>query len=143
MVITHAKVSGLANPSDPDLIGGADWDAAHVVSGPALVGVAQLRLTSGGAILSQASSGLASTFSKTATGTYRADYDPADYGNAAPLIVCALSRDLAEGWAPAFAVWTLENDGTDYIQIVTVNTSGTPINLASAWLTLHAAAILA
>ncbi len=143
MGITHAKVSGLANPTDPDLVGGEDWDDPHVVTGPALVAASLIRLTSGGAILSQASAGFLTSFSKTGTGTYRADYDEADFGGASPMVMAGISRDLAEGWGPAFVVWTLENDGDDYIQLVTVNTSGTAINIANGWLTVHAAAILA
>lgn len=142
MAIRHAKVSGLTNPADPDLVGGEDWDADHVIDGPALVGVALLRLTSGGAIQSQNSAGFASTFSKTATGTYRVDYAPADYGSVDPMVLAGISRDPVEAWSPVFVIWTLENDGTDYIQLVTVNTSGTAINVSNAWLTLHAAAIL-
>ncbi len=142
MAIRHAKVSGLTNPADPDLVGGEDWDDPHVITGPALVGVALLRLTSGGAILSQNSAGFASTFSKTGTGTYRADYDPADYGGVAPMVLAGVSQDLVEAWSPVFVIWTLENDGTDYIQLVTVKTSGTAINCTNAWLTLHAAAVL-
>ena len=142
MVITHEKVSGLTNPTNPDLVGGEDWDAAHVISGPQLVGVALLRLTSGGAILSQNSAGFASTFSKTGTGTYRADYNAADYGGVSPMVLAGLSRDAVESWAPYHVIWTLQNDGTDYIQIVTVNTSGTAVNVINCWVTLHAAAVL-
>lgn len=31
LIAKHAKTSGLANPADPALVGGADWDADHAV----------------------------------------------------------------------------------------------------------------
>jgi hypothetical protein len=139
MAIRHAKVSGLTNPADPDLVGGEDWDDPHVIDGPALVGVALLRLTSGGAILSQNSAGFASTFSKTGTGTYRVDYDPADYGSSYPMIVAGISKDSG---APAFVRWTLENDGVDYIKLVTIDATGAAVDVATANLSLLAGAYL-
>lgn len=146
MNITHAKVSGLTNPTDPDLIGGEDWDAGHVVSGPVLVGVAQLVLTSGGAILSQSSSGFSSTFSKTGTGTYRANYTAADYNNVPPIIAVSLSEGwtLVEGGGSPFGVrWSVGNDGDDYIKLETIKESGTLANVDAGYLSLHAAAIFA
>lgn len=139
MAIRHAKVSGLTNPADPDLVGGEDWDDPHVIDGPALVGVALLRLTSGGAILSQNSAGFASTFSKTGTGTYRVNYDTANYGGSYPLIVAGISKDSG---APAFVRWTLENDGVDYIKLVTIDATGAAIDVATANLSLLAGADL-
>lgn len=135
MIITHAKVSGIANPSDPDLVGGEDWDAEHVVSGPVLVGVAVLRIggEGGGGILSQTASGFASTFTKTDTGTYRVEYLPGDYGGAAPAVVAQVSRDSG---APRFVRWTLENDGDDFIQIVTIDDTGAAVNVTNANLTV-------
>ena len=139
MEITHLKVSGLANPGDPSLLGGEDWDEPHVITGVALVGVANLRLTTGGAILSQNSAGFASTFSKTGTGTYRVDYDPADYGSSYPMIVAGISKDSG---APAFVRWTLENDGVDYIKLVTLDATGAAVDVATANLSLVAGAVL-
>lgn len=139
MAITHAKVSGLTNPADPDLVGGEDWDASHVVLGAALVGAAQLRLTTGGAITSQSGSGFSGAFSKTGTGTYRVDYDPANYGGSDPIIVVGISKDSG---APAFIRWTLENDGDDYIQVVTIDSAGTAADVATAYLSLLAGAVL-
>ena len=139
MAIRHAKVSGLANPGDPSLLGGEDWDEPHVITGVALVGVANLRLTTGGAILSQNSAGFASTFSKTGTGTYRVNYDTANYGGSYPLIVAGISKDSG---APAFVRWTLENDGDDYIQLVTIDATGAAVDVATAYLSLVAGAVL-
>ena len=139
MEITHLKVSGLANPGDPSLLGGEDWDEPHVITGVALVGVANLRLTTGGAILSQNSAGFASTFSKTGTGTYRVNYNTADYGSSYPMIVAGISKDSG---APAFVRWTLENDGDDYIQVVTIDSAGTAVDVATAYLSLVAGAVL-
>ena len=95
MIVTHAKVSGIANPADPDLVGGEDWDDPHVVTGPVLVGVAVLRIggEGGGGFLSQIAAGFASTFTKTDTGTYRVEYLPSDYGSATPAVVVMVSRD--------------------------------------------------
>ena len=139
MEIYHAKTSGLANPGDPTQAGGEDWDDPHVITGPALVGVALLRLTSGGAILSQNSAGFASTFSKTATGTYRVNYNTADYGSSYPMIVAGISKDSG---APAFVRWTLENDGVDYIKLVTLDATGAAVDVATANLSLLAGAYL-
>lgn len=139
MEIYHAKTSGLANPGDPTQVGGEDWDDPHVITGPALVGVALLRLTSGGAILSQNSAGFASTFSKTATGTYRVNYNTADYGSSYPMIVAGISKDSG---APAFVRWTLENDGVDYIKLVTIDATGASVDVATANLSLLAGAYL-
>lgn len=139
MEIYHAKTSGLANPGDPTQVGGEDWDDPHVITGPALVGVALLRLTSGGAILSQNSAGFASTFSKTATGTYRVNYNTADYGSSYPMIVAGISKDSG---APAFVRWTLENDGVDYIKLVTLDATGAAVDVATANLSLLAGAYL-
>lgn len=139
MAIRHAKVSGLTNPADPDLVGGEDWDASHVVLGTSLVGAAQLRLTTGGAITSQSGSGFSGTFSKTGTGTYRADYAPADYGGGDPIIVAGITKDSG---APAFVRWTLENDGDDYIQLVTIDATGAAVDVATAYLSLVAGAVL-
>ena len=138
MAIRHAKVSGLTNPADPDLVGGEDWDEPHVITGAALVGVANLRLTTGGAISTQSATGFASAFSKTGTGTYRVNYDTANYGGSYPLIVAGISKDSG---APAFLRVTLENDGDDYIQLVTINSAGTAIDVDSGTLTLLAGAI--
>ena len=139
MEITHLKVSGLANPGDPSLLGGEDWDEPHVITGVALVGVANLRLTTGGAILSQNSAGFASTFSKTGTGTYRVNYNTADYGSSYPMIVAGISKDSG---APAFVRWTLENDGVDYINLVTLDATGAAVDVATANLSLLAGAYL-
>lgn len=139
MEITHAKVSGLTNPADPDLVGGEDWDAEHVILGSALVGVASLRLTTGGAITTQTGYGFAGTFSKTGTGTYRVDYLTSDYGGGYPAIVAGITKDSG---APAFVRWTLENDGDDYIQVVTIDATGAAVNVASANLSLVAGAVL-
>lgn len=139
MAITHAKVSGLTNPADPDLVGGEDWDDPHVVTGSALIGVAQLRLTTAGAITSQSGSGFSGTFSKTGTGTYRVDYDPANYGGGDPIIVAGITKDSG---APAFVRWTLENDGDDYIQVVTIDDTGAAADVATAYLSVLAGAVL-
>lgn len=139
MGITHAKVSGVANPADPDLVGGADWDDEHVITGPLLVGVGHIKLTEGGSILSQASSGFASTFSKTAAGTFRIDYDPADFGGASPIVIAAMSHPPPASYSLR---WTFENDGTDYIQLLTLDDAGDPANYSVGYITVHAAAIL-
>lgn len=139
MAITHAKVSGLNNPADPDLVGGEDWDASHVVTGAAVPAVARLRLTTGGAILSTIATGFAGAFSKTGTGTYRVDYDTANFGGSFPVIVAGISKDSG---APAFVRWTLENDGADYIQLVTTDDTGTAVDVATANLSLLAGAVL-
>lgn len=141
MIVTHAKVSGLANPADPDLVGGEDWDAQHVISGPDLVGVALLRTTEGGAILSQNSDGFASAWTKTATGTYTVQYDPADFGNVSPIVLASFSRD--GNAAPIAVRWALEDNGVDYyIKVTTINGSGDPVNISdSASLTVFAATI--
>lgn len=139
MAIRHAKVSGLANPGDPSLLGGEDWDEPHVITGVALVGAAQLWLTTGGAITSQSGSGFSGAFSKTGTGTYRVDYDPANYGGSGPVVVVGISKDSG---APAFIRWTLENDGDDYIQVVTIDSAGTAVDVATAYLSLLAGAVL-
>ena len=139
MAIRHAKVSGLANPGDPSLLGGEDWDEPHVITGVALVGVANLRLTTGGAISTQSAAGFASAFSKTGTGTYRVNYNTADYGSSYPMIVAGISNDSG---APAFVRWTLENDGDDYIQLVTIDATGAAVDVATAYLSLVAGAVL-
>ena len=139
MAIRHAKVSGLANPGDPSLLGGEDWDDPHVVTGVALVVVANLRLTTGGAISTQSAAGFASAFSKTGTGTYRVNYNTADYGSSYPMIVAGISKDSG---APAFVRWTLENDGDDYIQLVTIDATGAAVDVATAYLSLVAGAVL-
>ena len=139
MAIRHAKVSGLANPGDPSLLGGEDWDEPHVITGAALVGVANLRLTTGGAISTQSAAGFASAFSKTGTGTYRVNYNTADYGSSYPMIVAGISNDSG---APAFVRWTLENDGVDYIKLVTLDATGAAVNVATANLSLLAGAYL-
>lgn len=139
MAITHAKVSGLTNPADPDLVGGEDWDAAHVVLGAALVGVARLRLTTGGAILSSTAAGFNGAFSKTGTGTYRVNYLSEDFGGGFPVIVAGISKDSG---APAFMRWTLENDGDDYIKLVTIDATGAAVDVATANLSLVAGAVL-
>lgn len=139
MTITHAKVSGLTNPADPDLVGGEDWDDPHIITGPAIVGVALLTLTEGGAILSQAVSGFSSSFSKIGTGTYRAYYDPSKYDNADPIVIASLSYTPS---AAASVRWTLENDGDDYLLLQTIDDAGAAFNLGVGYLTVHAAAIL-
>lgn len=135
MIVTHAKVSGIANPADPDLVGGEDWDDPHVVTGPVLVGVAVLRIggEGGGGILSQIAAGFASTFTKTDTGTYRVEYLPSDYGSATPAVVVMVSRDSG---SPRFVRWTLENDGDDFIKIVTIDDTGAAVNVTNANLTV-------
>lgn len=139
MTITHDKVSGLTNPADPDLIGGEDWDAPHVVLGPALIGMSRMRITTGGAITSQDTAGFTGAFSKTATGTYRADFNPADYNGGYPVIVACASVDSG---APVFLRWTLENDGADYVKLVTTDATGAAVNIAAGYISLTASTIL-
>jgi len=43
MLIKHAKVSGIANPADPAIVGGEDWDDAHVLTGFQLIGAFSVR----------------------------------------------------------------------------------------------------
>lgn len=135
MPIHHAKTSGIPN-GDPALVGGGNWDDPHVVSGPAVVDLVSLWLTTGGAITS--ANWYLLNFSKTGTGTYRAQYDPADFAGADPIVVPALS--VGSG-APRFVRWSLTNDGTnDYIQLETVDAAGAAVDVASARLTLVAGA---
>lgn len=135
MPIHHAKTSGIPN-GDPSLVGGGNWDDPHVLSGSVVVDLVSLWLTTGGAITS--ASFYLLNFSKTATGTYRALYDPADYNGGNPIVVPALS--LASG-APRFVRWSLTSDGPDeYIVLETVDAAGALVNVASARLTLTAGA---
>lgn len=136
--ITHAKVSGLPNPSDPALVGGEDWNDPHEIAGPAVVDTVRLWLTTGGAISSE-SFGLLN-FAKTATGTYRANFDSADFGSADPIVVPAVTTPSG---APVFVRWSIGNDGTnDYVELVTINASGTAVDVASGSIALVAGAIL-
>jgi hypothetical protein len=139
MGITHAKVSGLSNPADPDLVGGEDWDDDHVIMGPALLGMSRIRLTTGGAINTQSTTGFSGNFAKTGTGTYRANYDPADYGGIEPVIVACVSVDSG---APVFLRWTLENDGDDYLQLVTTDGDGVAVDVAAGFISLTASSEL-
>lgn len=137
MQITHNKVSGVPN-GDPSEVGGGDWDAPHEINGPAVVDVASLWLTTGGAISAE-SFGLLN-FAKTGTGTYRANYTAADYGASAPIIIPAITTPSG---APVFVRWALGNDGTnDYVELVTINAAGTAVDVASGTLTLAACGIL-
>lgn len=137
MGITHAKVSGLTNPTDPDMVGGEDWDADHVIGGPAVVDVTQHRLTTAGAILNTITGN--HPFTKTGTGTYRCDFLQSDFGGAFPVVSATLSVDSG---APKFVRWTFENDGDDYVQIVTIDSAGTAANISGATLTVIFGAIL-
>jgi len=38
MNITHLKVSPVPAPTDPDALGGPDWNEPHVITGPRLAG---------------------------------------------------------------------------------------------------------
>jgi len=135
MPIHHAKTSGIPNGA-AELVGGGNWDEPHVVSGPAVVDLVSLWLTTGGAITSASYALL--NFSKTTTGTYRALYDPADFDSADPIVVPALS--LSSG-APRFVRWSLTSDGPDeYIVLETVDAAGALVDVASARLTLTAGA---
>ena len=137
MPIHHAKTSGIPN-GDPALVGGEDWDDPHVVSGPAVVDLVSLWLTTGGAISAE-SFGLLN-FAKTGTGTYRANYTAADYGGTDPIIIPAITTPSG---APVFVRWSLGNDGTnDYVELVTINASGTAVDVASGTITLAACGIL-
>lgn len=137
MPIHHAKTSGIPN-GDPALVGGEDWDDPHVVSGPAVVDLVSLWLTTGGAI-SAASYDLLG-FSKTATGTYRANFTAAEFGGADPIIVPAITTPSG---APVFVRWSIGNDGTnDYVELVTINAAGAAVDVGSGTVTLVAGAIL-
>lgn len=139
MAITHAKVSGLTNPSDPDLAGGEDWDAPHVVTGMALIGASSIVLTTAGAILSQAYGTF--SFTKQATGTYRALYDGADWGGSTPFAIATIST--ASG-APRYTRTTLGNNGTsDYIEVSTIDVAGAAVDLASGSLNIAVFAVVA
>lgn len=136
MQITHAKVSGIPN-GDPAEVGGGDWDDPHVVVGPVVVDMVSLWLTTGGAITSALYELLA--FSKTATGTYRAIYDPADFNGGNPRIVASIS--VASG-APRFVRVTLTNVGADQIiELVTTDSTGAAVDVAGATLSLMAGAV--
>lgn len=139
MAITHAKVSGLTNPADPDLVGGEDWDADHVVTGMSLINACGIVLTTAGAILSQ-TNGIFS-FTKQATGTYRALYDPDDWGGANPFVIATIST--ASG-APKYIRTTLGNNGTsDYIDVLTIDVTGAAVDLASGSLNVAIFAVVA
>ncbi len=134
MAIKHARLSGVANPADPDLFGGEDWDAEHVIAdAPDLVGLASITLTSGGAISSQSQRVI--SFSKTTTGTYRALYDSADFGTA-PSVIAAIHTPSG---APRFVRSTLGNNGTsDYIEVTTIDATGAAVDVASGRLEVAA-----
>lgn len=139
MVITHAKVSGLTNPADLDLVGGEDWDADHVVTGMSLINACGIILTTAGAILTQ-TNGIFS-FTKQATGTYRALYDPDGWGGFNPFVIATIST--ASG-APKYIRTTLGNNGTsDYIEVATIDVSGTAVDLASGSLNVAVFAVVA
>lgn len=135
MTITHAKVSGLTNPADPDLVGGEDWDAEHVVAdAPALVGLASITLTTAGAIATQSSRVI--SFSKTTTGTYRALCDFADFGGVDPSVITAIHTPSG---APRFVRSALGNNGTsDYIEVTTIDSAGAAVDVASGRLEVAA-----
>ena len=48
--VTHAKVSGAGPAPSPDLVGGDDWDAAHVLDLSSITGTAGGAAAAGGAI---------------------------------------------------------------------------------------------
>lgn len=135
MTITHAKVSGLANPADPDIVGGEDWDDPHVIADvPVLVGLSSITLTTGGAIATQSQRVI--SFSKTTTGTYRALCDSADFGGVAPSVIAAIHTPSG---APRFVRSTLGNNGTsDYIEVTTIDSTGAAVDVASGRLEVAA-----
>lgn len=136
MEITHSKISVVPN-GDPDDVGGDDWNAPHVVSGPLLVDVVSLWLTTGGAITSASFFRLG--FAKTGTGTYQAIYDPADFNGSDPRIVASISTPSG---APRFVRVTLTNDGDDQIvKLVTTDATGAAVDVASGTLSLVAGAV--
>jgi len=136
MEITHSKVSGIPN-GDPEVLGGEDWDAAHIVAGPVVVDFVSLWLTTGGAITSASYYLLG--FAKTGTGTYRAIYDPADFNGGNPRIVASISTPSG---APRFVRVTLTNDGDDQIvELVTTDATGAAVDVASGTLSLVAGAV--
>jgi hypothetical protein len=139
MAITHAKVSGLTNPTDPNLVGGEDWDADHVIAGAALVNICGITLTTAGAILSQTYVDF--SFSKQATGTYRALYDADTWGGGVPTVMATIST--ATG-APRYTRVALGNNGTsDYIDVSTIDVAGDAVDLASGSLAVAVYAIVA
>lgn len=137
MAIIHAKVSGLTNPADPDLVGGEDWDAPHSVTGPVAVGAAWISFSTGGAIGTQYNDGL--SFSKTATGTYRALISLADYNALDPIIMANVS---VPSGAPRFTRASLAISGFDnYIEVKTVDAAGDLVDIASGRLYVVAFAV--
>jgi hypothetical protein len=127
MTIKHARLSGVANPADPDLFGGEDWDADHEQTGPVAVGAAWISFATGGAIGTQYNHGLG--FSKTATGTYRATIDLADYNALDPLILANVSVPTG---APRFTRASVAIDGPDYyIEVKTIDAAGDLVDIAS------------
>lgn len=133
MIVTHAKVSGLTNPTDPDLVGGEDWDDPHVVTGAQLVGLSSIWLTTGGAITSQSSALF--TFSKVATGHYRATRDVSEIpGGQFPAVIATVTTDSG---APSFVRVTpwITGGTTQVIDLFTIDAAGDPVNLDSATLT--------
>ncbi len=137
MRITHAKVSGLSNPSDPTLVGGEDWDAEHVFNGPTLVNACDLVLTTGGAIQSQQYGDFG--FTKQATGTYRAIYDPDTWGGGRAMVIATISTPSG---APRFTCVTLGFDETNcWMDVVTIDATGAAVNGTSGTLTIAVFAI--
>ena len=126
MGITHAKVSGLTNPPDPDLVGGEDWDDDHVVTGPRVLDCFVVFITAAGAILSQYGGQL--TFSKTGTGAYRAAV-PEDYMSSQPIIVASHNIPSA---VPRFLLAALAEDtGTYYVTLLITDSDGAPVEISS------------
>lgn len=137
MIITHAKVSGLTNPADPDLVGGEDWDDDHVINGSALVNVCSIVLTTGGAIWAQQFGEF--SFSKQSTGTYRAIYVASTWGGADPMVIATISTLSG---VPKFTRVQFGGDETDFwVDVSTIDASGEPVDLASGTLTIAVFAI--
>lgn len=137
MGITHARLSGVSNPDDPNIFGGEDWDAEHVIGGPTVVDITQHRLTTAGAILNTTTG--SHSFTKTGTGTYRCNFLQSDFGDSMPTVSAALTVDSG---APKFVRWTFENDGYDYVQLTTIDSAGAAADVASATLTVIFGAVL-
>lgn len=125
MIISHSKVSGLANPADMTKVGGQDWDDPHVITGPRVLGAFDGWYESPGPFDSREHGG---TSTRTGVGEWEFALDE----NANYLRVMAQCfvgmRYTSCPPACRFSVYALDVSGVTTVFIQVYDSSGSPID---------------
>lgn len=123
MQVKHAKVSGIANPPDPTVVGGGDWDANHTLTGTRILYASEAWFSGGSISSTNGDAGL--SWSRNSVGSYTI-YLPDDPGVILPIIQAAAALGSFPDYKTRWAYTSSE--GSAWLDVWVANLSNVAVD---------------